>query len=136
MIIEVSDIFDAFHQIAQIIWSMGEFQGSLADKNWQKSNRIGVSFDGLVDNLEQDFFGGACARRVFLQSGKNITSDEAINRLRLHDIQGNILPDEEMRFSNNAFDWGSPEDAEVDNSIIGGNSVPVSRQEVRLFIHL
>ena len=146
MTIEVSDLYDAFHLIAQTIWSTGEFEYMTADsRDWEqnrrnrKINSIGATFDQLMDSLEYDFFFTSCARRIFKQTGLEISLDEIITRLRLHDTNGIVLEGEIQEYHSHGFDWpqDNVEENEIGNAAIGGKLWPPhNRSEVRLFIHI
>lgn len=146
MIIEVSDLYDAFHLIAQTIWSTGEFQFMVADsrdrdknKRDRKLNSIGVRFDELLDSLEYDFFFTGCARRIYKQTGKEIPLDEIALILHLHDASKNDLEGDVRKYHSHGFDW--PQETEEENlvgsAIISGKLWPPEyRPQVRIFAHV
>lgn len=132
MVIEVSDLYDAFYKAVQVAWSAGEFAACSG-----APPRSGMlQFHEYCDVLEQSFFYAACARRLGKLTGYLITPMQVRTHLKLHDANGIILDDiYEQQYQYHAFDWGTPDHADIENRIAAGNLTPKSRDNTRVFLH-
>jgi hypothetical protein len=133
MEIEVSDLYDAFFQIADVFWHFGEFAASEA----ARTIYVGPDFSQLCDELEFDFFFAACARRVADVAGKRLPPVEVRQHLRLHDTNGSMFNEPyQCQYLHHAIDWGTPQDRDVENRVAAGDLTPRSREDTRIFFHL
>lgn len=133
--IEVSDLYDSFHQIAEVLFTQGEFPDG-ADCLPAK---LGPRFDELVDQLEADFFFAACARRLLKTTGLPVQTDGIHKMLNICNMDGELLKGSAAQYHSHAFDydWGTPYDRKhVRNFVICGGLEPRPRPDVRIFLYL
>ncbi|HXE58995.1 MAG TPA: hypothetical protein VNK43_13425 [Gemmatimonadales bacterium] len=130
-LVEVTDLYDAFHELADFLWRRFHFRQLRIDEP-----EIGPPFDELVDQLQVDLFFPACARRVLQTIGVELDPDEMEERLVLADRDGRPLPGAAATFHFHGFDYGEPYDESVENLVVGGDMVPRPRREVRIFVRV
>ena len=128
--IEVTDIFDAFHEVAQTMWARCEFRGGSEGP----AAAIRPLYDELLDQLERDLFWAACARRLAKRIDRAVSPDEIPALLRLHDPRGFPISGPAGEYQTHAFDHATPEDETVLNEVIPGTMAPQPRAEVRIFL--
>jgi len=127
--IEVSDLYDTFHEIANLVLRRFEF-GSVEDDE----TGFEPGFDVLIDQLELDVFLPACARRVWRLRGLRIEPDDVPRLIRLYDQDEEPLHGAAGQYHSHAFVQYSFEDEEVPNEVLSGDLLPRSRGDIRLFI--
>jgi len=130
MKVEVSDIFDAYHEIIYTCWRHGQFRGNPSTT----TTFVGTRFDELVDLLEVDFFLSACSRRLLEAGGPRIEPGALLASLWVTNSQGQRLAAEAGAYHSSGFDWGKPQDDEVQCEVVSGDLISRPRTEVRLFI--
>src|SRR5258708_38682659 len=101
MEIEVSDLFDSFHEVAVLIWQRFLFKGGVPQDQ--------PHFDGVTRAIEVDVFFAACARRVTETAGATIPYESLDEFLRIHDSDGKMLEGVSSEYHTCGFDWGSPD---------------------------
>lgn len=123
--IDVSDLFDAFHRVAECLWR--EFGRDAA------GDEESVPYDELIDQLEMDVFLPACARRAREQLGLDVDADDIGAHILLVDASGRATPGGAGRYHSHAF---HPRDLEGDvpAEILAGNLLPRTRAEVALLL--
>ncbi len=122
--IDVSDLYDAFHGIAQSIWR--DFGTVVDDESW----------DDIIDSLEQDLFLAACAQRIgsaqYTEDDAYIEPDEIPARIRL--VAGGVeLPGAQGQYHSHAF-YPDPDTGVVPNAVMTENLMSRSREGVSLVI--
>lgn len=130
MIVEVSDLYDAFFQIAQILWAHGEF-----DAKDPVTRCIGPSYDEMLDELEIDFFLAACIRRLGKATNHWFRPGQVRRRLKLHGAAGEMLPEPEWRYQGQSFHHEEALEAEIQNSVLAGDLRLRWRSATRIFLH-
>jgi hypothetical protein len=128
MEIEVSDLFDSFHEVAVLIWQRFLFRGGVPSDQ--------PHFDGVTRAIEVDVFFAACSRRVAEATGVTIAHENLDEFLRLHDGDGKVLEGIAAEYHTCGFDWGSPDSDTITNQVLGGDLRERSRADVRLFVHI
>jgi hypothetical protein len=128
MEIEVSDLFDSFHEIAVIVWQRFLFKGGVPQDQ--------PHFDGVTRAIEVDVFFAECARRVAETTAATIAYHGLDEFLRLHDSDGKMLDGVASEYHTCGFDWGSPDSDTIVNQVLGGDLIPRTRPDVRLFVHV
>lgn len=132
MTIEVSDLYDALYEIVRIAWAKGEFipVGGASGMN------VGSRFADFCAELQHQFFFAACARRLGRATGHWIDLDSIGGHLRLHDMDGSLRAGcSGQQYHFHGFEWGTPDDRDVENRVVGGDLTPYSRAETRIFLH-
>jgi len=132
MKIEVTDLYDAFHELAAQLWRRFEFQG----RGSGIPGQIGPRFDELVDQLETDLFFAACARRVWAQTEVKLNPAAVRALIRVCDQDRNPRPGASGQYHGHGFDWGTPRDASVENRVVAGDLEGTRRSDVRLVVIL
>jgi hypothetical protein len=128
-LIEVSDLYDAFHELANLVLRCFEFDG-MDDED----SGFEPSFDVLIDQLELDVFLPGCGRRIWRVRGLRVEPDDVPRLIRLFDEDETPLHGAAGQYHSHAFVQYSAEDDEVPNEVLSGDLLPRSRQNVRLFI--
>ncbi|CAN5769044.1 hypothetical protein BH23GEM9_BH23GEM9_22020 [soil metagenome] len=124
MIINVSDLFDAFHEIAAIA-----------------RTRFGVDeaseppLSDFLDQLELDLFLPACARRAAMITRRELDQDEVSGLIRLRERDGAIRDGAAGRYQGHGFE-ALDDSGAVPNEVMAANMLPRSRDEVDLIIML
>jgi hypothetical protein len=121
MIVNVSDLYDGFHQVAEL--ATGLF-GLGADTD--------PPLEEFLDQLELDLFLPACARRAAMVARRDLDPDEVADLIRLRERDGSIRPGAAGRFHSHGFD--SPGADGETNMVIAGNLLARSRSEVELIV--
>jgi hypothetical protein len=129
--IEVTDLYDAFHELADLAWRRFHYRRHRAD-----APEIGPPFTELIDQLQSDLFLPACARRVLGECGVELDPDEVEQHLELADAAGRPLPGEAGRYHFHGFDYGEPYDEAIENLVVGADLTTRERPAVRLFVVL
>jgi hypothetical protein len=119
-VIDVSDLYDAFHAIAQSIWR--DFGMAVDDESW----------DDIIDSLEQDLFLAACAQRLAAGSEEVLEPDEMPARIRLMSA-GAEVPGAPGQYHSHAF-YPDDESGVVPNAVMTGNLMSRDRADVTLVI--
>ena len=132
MKVEVTDLFDAFHELAVLLWRRFEFQG----RGYGNPGQIGPRFDEIIDGLESELFLPACARRVWVHSERKLTIDELVRLMTVCDSSGTPYSGPAGQYHGHGFDWGSPRDTDVKNLIVAGDLVGTDRSGSRLIVDL
>jgi hypothetical protein len=132
MRVEVTDLYDAFHELAALLWRRFEFQGRGAGNPGQ----IGPRFDEIIDELEEDLFLAACARRVWARSEHKFQPEDIKPLLKVCDMSGDVRSGEAGKYHWHGFDWGTARDPEVENLVIAGDLIGTPRSQARLFVFL
>ncbi|HEX9002537.1 MAG TPA: hypothetical protein VGB07_21700 [Blastocatellia bacterium] len=128
--IDVTDIFDSFHAVANLVWCGFEF-----DKHpGNVPVTLGPRFDEVIDDLEDTLFIGACRRRLSRVTGTEFDPQSVREMLRITDLSGAVLPHPACQFHSHGFDWQPANDQGVPNLIVGGNLHPRDRDEIRIFL--
>lgn len=122
--IDVSDLFDAFHRVAALLWH--EFGRAAAGDEDEES----VPFDELLDQLEVDVFLPACARRLREESGANVDPDDVAARLALFGREGQ-LAGAAGRYHSHAF-YPETLEGDVPNAVLAADLMPRRRSDVRV----
>ena len=118
--IDVSDLYDAFHAIAQSIWR--DFGFAVDDESW----------DDIIDALEMDLFLAGCVQRIMNATSESPEPDEIPARIRLVTEKGDAVPGAGGQYHSHAF---YPEDTgEVPNAIMTENLMSRARAGVKLII--
>jgi hypothetical protein len=131
MQIDVSDLYDAFFEIARILWLRAEFKGCPSGV----VDALGPNYETMMDELELKMFFAACSRRLTRRSGgARIAPPEIRRHLTLHDVSGQLLPGEQGTYQCQAFDWGTPSDADIVNRVAAGDLTPRSRIDTKIFL--
>ncbi|HEX6693942.1 MAG TPA: hypothetical protein VF035_04475 [Longimicrobiales bacterium] len=118
--IDVSDLYDAFHAIAQSIWR--DFGFAVDDESW----------DDIIDALEMDLFLASCAQRIMNATSESLDPDEIPARIRLVLDDGKVLAGAGGQYHSHAF---YPEESGiVPNAIMTENLMSRARAGVRLVI--
>jgi hypothetical protein len=128
-LIDVSDLYDAFHDLANLVLRRFELRG--AD---DVDIEFEPGFDVLMDQLEIDVFLPACARRVWRLQGLRVEPDDVARLLRLHDADDASLHGAAGTYHSHAFVLYAPDDDSVPNEVLSGDLLPRSRAEVRIFV--
>jgi hypothetical protein len=129
-LVDVSDLYDAFHEIALLLLARFEFQGVDPDDPAGEP-----TFEDVTDQLEVDLFLPACARRLWRQHGIHVDPDAIGSLIRLYDAGGEALHGAAGAFHSHAFIIYAAEDDHVPNEVLSGDLLPRSRQDVRLIVH-
>jgi hypothetical protein len=128
-LIDVSDLYDAFHELANLVLRRFELLGAEAvDIDFEPG------FDVLMDQLEIDVFLPACARRVWRLHGLRVDPDDVPRLIRLHDPDDSPLHGAAGSYHSHAFVLYAPDDDTVPNEVLSGDLLPRSRAEVRIFV--
>jgi hypothetical protein len=122
MLVNVSDLYDAFHEIIDI-----------ARARFGLNDETEPSLAELADQLEVDLFLPACARRSAMIARREIESEEVGAMIRLRDVDGSIRPGAAGRFHSHGFDDVDARGA-VPNTVLAANLMPRPRDEVELII--
>lgn len=122
--IDVSDLFDAFHRVAALLWT--EFGRAAAADEDEES----VPFDEILDQLEVDVFLPACARRLREENGASVDPDDVASQLALFGSQGQ-LPGAAGRYHSHAF-YPETLEGDVPNAVLAADLMPRLRSDVRL----
>ncbi len=130
MRIEVTDLWDAYFELAQLAWRRLEFQ----QKPGQSRLNIDPHWYELDGLLEQVAFLGSCRRRIARESGNTFDQSKILELLEVCDSDGNRLEGAAGRYRSSSFDWGTPQDESVDNAVVGGDMSLQHRPAVRLFV--
>ena len=118
--IDVSDLYDAFHGIAQSIWR--DFGFAVDDESW----------DDIIDALEMDLFLAGCAQRIMNATSEPLEPDEIPARIRLVLDDGKVLAGAGGQYHSHAF---YPEESgTVPNAIMTENLMSRARAGVKLII--
>ena len=127
--LDVTELYDAFHDVAQQIWRRFGFQRAAGHEH----PMLEPSFDEIVDQLEVDLFLPACARRAFHERGTLIDPEDVPDLLFLKEEGGVELEGAAARYHSHAFHpaEGSPD---VPNEILAGNLMPLPREGVTLLL--
>jgi hypothetical protein len=128
-LIEVSDLYDAFHEMANLVLRNFELDGFD-----EEDTGFEPGFDVLIDQIELDLFLPACARRVWRLRGLRVEPDDVPRMVRLFDTEEEPLHGAAGQYHSHAFVQYSPDDDEVPNEVLSGDLLPRSRGDVRLFI--
>jgi hypothetical protein len=128
-LIEVSDLFDAFHALATHVLLNFEMRGELADEA-----EVEPTFDVLVDQLELDVFLPGCARRLFRLRGLRVEPDDVPRLLRLYDHEMQPLHGAAGTYHSHAFLLYANDDERVPNEVLSGDLLPRSRHDVRIVL--
>ena len=118
--IDVSDLYDSFHAIAQSIWR--DFGFAVDDESW----------DDIIDSLEMDLFLAGCAQRIMNETQESLEPDEIPGRIRLIDEDGKVVPGSGGQYHSHAF--YPEEDGVVPNAVMTANLMSRSRDDVTLLI--
>lgn len=129
--IEVSDLFDAYHAMIDIAWKHGLFRGN---PSYQNPDFVGVMFYELDDALEVDFFFSACARRLVKTTGEKIQPEDIRQRLIIADMNGEPLSGKDAEYISSAHDWGTPNDEAPENAVICAKQTSHPRSSIRLYL--
>lgn len=124
MIVNVSDLFDAMHDMV----SIAHARFGLADDSEP-------SLSDFADQLEIDLFLPACARRVATIARRDVDPDEVGAMIRLRDQDGGIRAGAAGRYHSHGFD-GHDEHGGVANEVLAANLLPRSRSEVELVVEV
>ncbi len=119
--IDVSDLYDAFHGIAASIWR--DFGTTVDDESW----------DDIIDSLEHDLFLAACAQRIAANTEEGLEPDEVPARIRLMTPNGEEVPGSPGQYHSHAF-YPDDETGEVPNAVMTGNLMSRFRSDVTLVI--
>jgi hypothetical protein len=125
--VEVSDLFDAFHRVAAVVWL--EFGRAAAAAQDEAS----VPFDELMDQLEVDMFLPACARRAREVLGLEIDADDVGAHILLADASGVVPQGSAGRYHSHAF-HPLELDGPVPEEVLAGNLLTRPRRELRLLL--
>ena len=117
---DVSDLFDAFHRIAQHIWT--DFGFAVDDESW----------DDIIDALELDLFLAGCANRLSNATGETLEPDEIPPRIRLF-RDGEEVVGAGGQYHSHAF-YPDPDTNDIPNAVLTGNLMSRSRDGVALMI--
>jgi hypothetical protein len=120
-VIDVSDLYDAFHAIAQSIWR--DFGAAVDDESW----------DDIIDGLEMDLFLTACAHRFNGETGGSAEPEEMPAQIRLVNAAGEVQPGGGGQYHSHAF-YPDPETGDVPNAVMTGSLLSRSRTDVALVI--
>lgn len=127
--VEISDLYDAFHGVADAIWRGFHYRRLRADEP-----EIEPGFGELVDQLQADLFLPACARRLAREREVVADPDHLMDAIRLADAAGRPIPGDAGRFQGHAFDFGEPYEDGIDNELLAADGSVHQRPRVRLFL--
>ena len=131
MQIDVSDLYDAFFDIARILWMRMESKGR-PNGSW---GALGPRYGSILDRMETDVFFAACARRLARQTERVILPSDIRRHLTLHDLAGRRFDgDEAYKYQVQAFDFGTPNDEDIQNRVCAGDLWVRSRAETRILL--
>lgn len=130
-LIDVSDMYDAFHVLATHVLTGFELNGEGSD-----DAGFDPGFDVLIDQLELDVFLPACSRRLHRLRGLRVEPDEITRMLRLYDRELEPLHGAAGAYHSHAFLLYSPGDSAVPNEVLSGDLLPRSRNDVSIFIDM
>jgi hypothetical protein len=128
-LIDVSDLFDAFHDLATHVLLHFELRGSTVD-----AAEVEPGFDVLIDQLALDVFLPGCARRLYRLRGLRVDPDDVPRLLRLYDHELEPLHGSAGAYHSHAFVLYSHDDEHVPNEVLSGDLLPRARRDVRLFL--
>jgi hypothetical protein len=128
--VEVTDLYDAFHELAELLWQRFAFQG----RRQGQPGQIGPCFDELIDQLELDLFFAACARGVWAEAEVKLDLEEIKGKLQVCDRDLNVREGTRGQYHSHGFDWSSGRETAVENLVIAGDLVGDRREDVRLFV--
>jgi hypothetical protein len=134
MEIEVSDLYDAFHQVAVLCWKHFKFPTSPNDIHL----RVGLAFDDLMDYLEWNVFYAGCSRRIAKRVGIIVPPENIRRLLCLCDGAGAPFEGSASEYHGHAFDVDRPNNDNlnvVENILMGGDLSVWARSDVRLFVN-
>ena len=129
--IEVTDLYDAFHQLADLVWTRFHFRRHRADEP-----EVGPPFGELVDQIQVDLFFPACARRVVAETGLELDPDAVGEAIVLTDPDGRPLDGDAARYHAHGFDLGEPYEERIENLVVSADLNARERASVRLFVDL
>jgi hypothetical protein len=122
MIVNVSDLYDAFHEIMLLARSRfglnDETEPSLAD---------------FADQTEIDLFLPACARRAAMIARRELDADDIGELIRLREQDGTVRPGAAGRYHSHGFDDVNA-DGSVPNAVRAANMMARSRDDIELVI--
>jgi hypothetical protein len=119
-LIDVSDLYDAFHAIAASIWR--DFGTSVDDESW----------DDIIDSLEHDLFLAGCAHRAVERMQEELDPDEIPARLKLFS-DGSEIPGAAGEYVSHAF-YPDVETGSVPNAVMTGNLMSRERPAITLML--
>lgn len=128
-LIDVSDLFDAFHALATHVLLNFELRDAAVEHA-----DVEPGFDVLIDQLELDAFLPACARRLYRLRGMRVDPDDVPRLLRLYDHELEPLHGAAGTYHSHAFLLYAPNDDRVPNEVLGGDLLPRSRSDVRILL--
>jgi hypothetical protein len=128
-LIDVSDLYDAFHALANQVLTGFELNEEPGDEV-----EFEPSFDVLIDQLELDIFLPACARRLYRARGLRVEPDDVTRMLRLYDHGMEPLFGAAGMYHSHAFLRYAPQDRSVPNEVLSGDLMPRSRSDVGVFL--
>jgi hypothetical protein len=123
MLVNVSDLYDALHDIATIVFS-----------RFGLGDGTDPAPDELLDQLELDLFLPACARRASMVLRRELDPEDVSGLIRLRERDGSIRPGAAGRYHSHGFQI--TDDGDIPNSILAANLMPRARQDVELVIVL
>jgi hypothetical protein len=124
MVINVSDLYDAFHQML-----------ALARSRFGINDETDPSLADFADQIEVDLFLPACARRTALIARRDIEPEEAGALIRLREHDGSTRAGAAGRYHSHGFDEVD-EHGDVRNVVVAANLMRRPRSEVDLVIRL
>lgn len=122
MVINVSDLYDAFHDMM-----------TLARSRFGMNDETEPSLADFADQLEVDLFLPACARRAAMIARRDIDHNDIADLIHLREADGTIRPGAAGRYQSHGFDEVD-ENGVVPNDILAGNMLRRDRAEVELVI--
>ncbi|OGO70686.1 MAG: hypothetical protein A2Z37_15020 [Chloroflexi bacterium RBG_19FT_COMBO_62_14] len=128
--IEVTDLYSAFYEIAQRIWSEPDFRGQALPGTFH----VGDYWYAVEDYLEEHLFLAGCARRFSRLTGRALSISEVAVALRVCDHKGNVRPGDSGHYHGSGFDWGKPDDEVIRPLIIAGDLKGDRIGQFRLFV--
>ena len=118
--LDVTDLFVAFHNIAQSIWR--DFGFAVDDESW----------DDIIDALEMDLFLSACVHRLLSATSEALEPDEVPQRIRLIKDGAEVVGGG-GQYHSHAF-YPDPDTNDVPCAVMTGNLMSRSLPDVRLVI--
>jgi len=127
--LEVTELYDAFHAVAELIWRRFGFEQASGNEH----PMLEPAYDEVIDQLEVDLFLPACARHAYHERGVLIDPEDVASVIFLRDADGTELVGAAARFHSHAF-HPEPGGEQVPNEILAGNLMPRRRSEVVLLL--